>query len=88
MLLQIHFLSANSNFFYIRCTGILQFNAEVSSLADIKAYSHNDLIRVLERSIKESESIDTESLCIISGEKVVMILSPLFLYHNSINYNH
>lgn len=53
--------------------GILQFNAEVSSLADIKAYSHNDLIRVLERSIKESESIDTESLCIISGEKVWQI---------------
>jgi exosome complex RNA-binding protein Rrp42 (RNase PH superfamily) len=28
------------------------------------------LCRLLERSIRESDAIDTESLCIISGEKV------------------
>lgn len=50
--------------------GILQFNADVSAYAENLGYTHQELGRILERSIKESESIDTESLCVISGEKV------------------
>ncbi len=53
--------------------GILQFNADVSTLAENSGFLHSDLSRLLERAIRESESIDTESLCIIGGEKVWMI---------------
>lgn len=50
--------------------GILQFNAEVSTMAENSGFSRNELCRLLERSIKENESIDTESLCIVGGLKV------------------
>lgn len=53
--------------------GILQFQATVSTLAESSGFLHSDLSRLLERAIRESESIDTESLCIIGGEKVWMI---------------
>jgi exosome complex component RRP45 len=54
--------------------GILQFNAEVSPMSDTTgAVSRAELTRLLERSIRESDAIDTESLCIVGGEKVWMI---------------
>lgn len=53
--------------------GILQFNANCMSLPEGSGVVHSELSRLLERAIRESESIDTESLCIIGGEKVWMI---------------
>ena len=53
--------------------GTLLFSVEFSNLAEtnsLNSISANELTRFLERSIKESEAIDLESLCIISGEKV------------------
>ena len=53
--------------------GIIQFNAEVSPMAESHGISQVQLSRLLDRSIKESDTIDTESLCIVSGEKVWLI---------------
>lgn len=56
-----------------RLPGIIQFNAEVSPKAESHGVSQVQLSRLLDRSIRESDAIDTESLCIISGEKVWLI---------------
>ena len=53
--------------------GIIQFNAEVSPMAEAHGVSQVQLSRLLDRSIRESDAIDTESLCIVSGEKVWLI---------------
>ncbi len=50
--------------------GNLHFNTELSAQADAAGYSHAEISRLLEKIIKESETLDTESLCIINGEKV------------------
>ena len=53
--------------------GMLQFGAELSMGAEQAGLSHVDIVRLLERCIRESEAIDTESLCIVGGEKVWLI---------------
>jgi exosome complex component RRP45 len=53
--------------------GRIQFNCEGSILSSSNGISHSDISRLLERSLKDSDAIDTESLCIISGEKVWQI---------------
>ena len=53
--------------------GVIQFNAEVSPMAESQGVSQVQLSRLLDRSIRESDAIDTESLCIVSGEKVWLI---------------
>ena len=45
--------------------------------------NESEFIRMLERSIKESNTLDTESLCIVSNEKVWSITCTI----NIINYN-
>ena len=42
-------------------------------MAESHGVSQVQLSRLLDRSIRESDAIDTESLCIISGEKVWLI---------------
>jgi exosome complex RNA-binding protein Rrp42 (RNase PH superfamily) len=42
-------------------------------MAESHGVSQVQLSRLLDRSIRESDSIDTESLCIVSGEKVWLI---------------
>jgi len=51
--------------------GLLQFNAHLSQGSE--GMSHVEVVRLLERCIRESEAIDTESLCIVGGEKVWQI---------------
>jgi exosome complex RNA-binding protein Rrp42 (RNase PH superfamily) len=53
--------------------GIIQINSEISVKAESCGVSNSELSRLLERAIKETDAIDTESLCIIGGEKVWMI---------------
>jgi exosome complex RNA-binding protein Rrp42 (RNase PH superfamily) len=53
--------------------GILQFTAHVSPHAELAGASQWELTRMLERSLKDSEALDTESLCIVSGERVWQI---------------
>lgn len=55
--------------------GILQITCGLSCYAEQSSvYYENDLRRFLEKSIRESDAIDLESLCIISGEKVWRIV--------------
>jgi exosome complex RNA-binding protein Rrp42 (RNase PH superfamily) len=42
-------------------------------MAESHGVSQVQLSRLLDRSIRESDAIDTESLCIVSGEKVWLI---------------
>lgn len=51
--------------------GQLQFNAHMSQGSE--GITHIEIVRLLERCIRESEAIDTESLCIVGGEKVWQI---------------
>jgi exosome complex component RRP45 len=53
--------------------GMIQFNASLSLAAEGGLFSNVDIVRALEKSIRESDAIDTESLCIISGERVWLI---------------
>lgn len=53
--------------------GILQFAVDVSMRAEKVGISDTELCRLLERTIKESEAIDLETLCLVSGEKVWQI---------------
>jgi exosome complex component RRP45 len=50
--------------------GVLHFNSELSAQAEVSGYSNAEISRMLEKSIRESETLDTESLCIVNGEKV------------------
>ena len=63
--------------------GIIQINTNVSYHAQNNGISRNSLSRYLEKSIKENDAIDTESLCIIAGQKVWMITCEIEL----LNYN-
>lgn len=53
--------------------GMLQFNVQ-TSLETNPQLSSQTICRSLERFIRDSDAIDSESLCIISGEKVWMIV--------------
>ena len=53
--------------------GILQFSSRVSPQTELTGISPWELTRMLERSLKHSEALDTESLCIVGGEKVWQI---------------
>lgn len=54
--------------------GIISFSANVSFQTErsggINSINDSDICRMLERSIKESDAIDLESLCVLVGEKV------------------
>jgi len=56
--------------------GFLQFNVELSEMAcpsvegGRAATVTSELTRVIERAVRDSQALDTESLCIIAGEKV------------------
>lgn len=50
--------------------GMIQINAEMSIGSDKYGVSRVELSRMLERSIRDSDALDTESLCVVSGEKV------------------
>jgi exosome complex component RRP45 len=54
--------------------GMLQFTVDISLGTEQAGYSSSQLCRMLERSIRDSEALDTESLCIIAGEKVWSIV--------------
>ncbi len=53
--------------------GMLQFSAHISTHTEIAGLTQWELTRMLERSIKDSEAMDTESLCIVGGERVWQI---------------
>jgi len=50
--------------------GSLHFNTEISAHTESLGITHAEVSRLLERTIRDSESIDTESLCIVTGELV------------------
>ncbi|XP_065829599.1 exosome complex component RRP45-like [Oscarella lobularis] len=56
--------------------GILSFNVDLSPMASPRfdvaqtRESSVELVRLLERTIKESRAVDTESLCVVAGAKV------------------
>jgi exosome complex RNA-binding protein Rrp42 (RNase PH superfamily) len=51
--------------------GFLQFNTDVVGLNDTAGnISFTEISRALERIIRDSRALDTDSLCIVSGEKV------------------
>ncbi len=54
--------------------GILNINVDTSIYAhSSSSISESELTRFLERSIRDSESIDLESLCLVAGRKVWLI---------------
>ncbi len=53
--------------------GMVQFNAALSVAAESAGFTSNDVVRMLEKAIRESDAIDTESLCIVGGEHVWLI---------------
>lgn len=53
--------------------GIIQFNASISMSAEASGLSSNDVVRTLEKAIRESDAIDMESLCIVGGKYVWLI---------------
>lgn len=50
--------------------GSLHFNTEISPMTEVLGITHAEISRLLERIIRDSEALDTDSLCIVSGEKV------------------
>lgn len=60
--------------------GIIHFNADVSVKALAAGVTQSEITRLLERSIRESDAIDTESLCVVGGEKVWMIICDVRLF--------
>ncbi|XP_069487265.1 exosome complex component RRP45 isoform X2 [Ambystoma mexicanum] len=71
--------------------GILYFNLELSSMASpgFEAGRQSDLLvklnRLLERCLRNSKCIDTESLCVAAGEKVWQIRVDLHLLNHEGN---
>lgn len=53
--------------------GIIQFNAALSLGADGAGFTNNDVVRSVEKAIRESDAIDTESLCIVGGKHVWLV---------------
>ncbi|KAJ2801951.1 3'-5'-exoribonuclease [Coemansia helicoidea] len=67
--------------------GIVQFSAELSSLAapglEGKTAQEVAIARMVERVIRQSRAVDTEALCILAGEKVWLVRLDLhFLDHD------
>lgn len=60
--------------------GIIHFSADVSISAKNAGISQQDIVRMLESSIRETDVIDTETLCVISGEKVWMLICDVNLF--------
>ena len=60
----------------VKPDGILSFNVDLSPMASPRfdvaqtRESSVELVRLLERTIKESRAVDTESLCVVAGAKV------------------
>ncbi len=52
--------------------GMIRFNTNILHNIGTSA-NHWEITRLIERAFKESDAIDTESLCIISGERVWQI---------------
>ena len=50
--------------------GIINFNAEISMKGEAIGLTTSEITRLLEKTIKESNAIDIETLCLISGDKV------------------
>ncbi|XP_073428106.1 exosome complex component RRP45 isoform X1 [Dendrobates tinctorius] len=71
--------------------GILFFNLELSSMASpaFESGRHSELLvklnRLLERCLRNSKCIDTESLCVQAGEKVWQIRVDLHLLNHEGN---
>jgi len=72
-------------------SGTLMVNAEFSPMADPKFESGPpsidsiELARVIDRGIRESESIDVKKLCIVEGEKVWSVGIDLITINNAGN---
>ncbi|CEG68377.1 hypothetical protein CU097_014231 [Rhizopus azygosporus] len=69
--------------------GVLLFNTEISPMAaptfDTSNRSEEEILisRIVEKALRRSRAIDTEGLCIVSGEKVWQIrVDLLFLDHD------
>jgi len=65
--------------------GIIQINAEMSVGSEKYGVSRVELSRMLERSIRDSDALDTESLCVVSGEKVWSIRCDAHVLDNDGN---
>ncbi|KAK8799487.1 hypothetical protein WA158_006036 [Blastocystis sp. Blastoise] len=68
--------------------GLIQFNVKFSPMAG-REFSENEsteiqseLVKVLERSIRESDAVDIEALCIIPGEKVFSLNCSITVLDN------
>ena len=59
--------------------GMLQFVARASPAAQASGYNSSDICRQLERFIRDSEAVDLESLCVLGGEKVWMLVCEVNL---------
>jgi exosome complex component RRP45 len=53
--------------------GLLQFNVSLSPAAEAAGHTSPLITRLLEKSTRESDAIDVESLCVVSGEWVWLI---------------
>ncbi|KAI8060166.1 ribosomal protein S5 domain 2-type protein [Gongronella butleri] len=71
--------------------GLLVFNTEISPMANPAAEHHTRLeqevmiARMVEKALRRSRAIDTEGLCIVSGEKVWRIRVDLHFLDNDGN---
>jgi exosome complex component RRP45 len=54
--------------------GIIQFNCTVSVATKASGYFDSDIVTHLEKYVKQSDAIDLESLCVISGKRVWLIV--------------
>lgn len=60
--------------------GFLLFSTDIS---DNKRITHTEISRYLERTIRHSDALDMESLCIIGGEKVWQIKVRVYVQDGS-----
>jgi exosome complex component RRP45 len=71
--------------------GFFTFNVEFSPMASKKYESGRvsahgiELIRVVERGLRESRAVDTEALCIIAGEKVWSVRTDIYILDDNGN---
>jgi exosome complex component RRP45 len=54
--------------------GILQFNCNISLATKSCGYYDSDIIMHLEKYVKQSDAVDLESLCVLSGKRVWLIV--------------
>lgn len=66
--------------------GLIQFTASGSHASDKAGFTDTELSRMLDRAIRESDALDTESLCIVGGEKVWSITCSVTVldYHGNL----